>query len=109
MRWQSGVAIDALDQILYGAISEVTTVEGQLDDGTAVDMYSGLTNRTDARFIHDLSVSYILAENTTVQANIRNILGRKPTKAGRIADANGHFGVDEELGRRFSVRVNHKF
>ncbi|MBT1452214.1 TonB-dependent receptor [Glaciecola sp. XM2] len=111
MRWQSSVLIDALEQTLYAAESETSTITGQLDDGTDVTVYTadGLTNETDARFIHDLSISYILAENTTIQANILNVLDRKPDEASRIADAVGHFGVDEQLGRRFSIRVNHKF
>lgn len=109
MRWQSGVFIDSLEQTLYASNLEVTTTEGQLDNGETVELFSGLTNETDARFIHDLSISYVLAENTTVQANILNVLGRKPTENGRLSDAVNHFGVDEQLGRRFSVRVNHKF
>lgn len=111
IRWQSSVLIDSLEQINYGAISEVSTFEGTLDDGSTVNVYNpqGLTNETDARFIHDLSISYVFAENTTVQANLLNFLDRKPTEAGRVADAVGHFGVDEELGRRFSIRLNHKF
>ena len=111
MRWQSSVLIDSLEQTLYAPADATSTFDGALDDGTEVTVYNAtaLTNETDARFIHDLSISYVVAENTTVQANILNVLNRKPDAAGRIADAVGHFGVDEELGRRFSIRVNNKF
>jgi outer membrane receptor protein involved in Fe transport len=110
VRWQAGVSINALNQILFADGSTIQSFEGQLDDGTTVDVFSaGLTNRTGSRFIHDLSIGYELGQNTTIQANILNVAGRAPDENGAIADANGHFGVDERLGRRFSLRVNHRF
>ncbi|MBF7071790.1 TonB-dependent receptor [Glaciecola sp. MH2013] len=111
MRWQSSVLIDSLEQTLYAPASATETFTGSLDNGDEVEVYraTALTNETDARFIHDLSIGYVVAENTLIQANFLNVLNRRPDQAGRIADAVGHFGVDEELGRRFSIRINHKF
>jgi outer membrane receptor protein involved in Fe transport len=100
IRWQNAVKIDSLDQTLYSANYT------EDDDG----LYSGsFGNKTDARFIHDLSVSYTMTDYASVQVNIQNLLDRKPDGAGRIAFAAGHFGLDERLGRRFSVRFNAKF
>jgi len=100
MRWQNAVKIDALDQTLYSA--------NYTEDADGV--YSGsFGNKTDARFLHDLSVSYTMTESASVQVNIQNLLDRKPDGAGTIGFAAGHFGLDERLGRRFSVRFNAKF
>ena len=100
MRWQTSVLIDPLDQRLYASSWEVQ------EDGS----YSGnLTNKSGSRFINDLSVRYTVTENTSVQLNILNMLDRKPDANGSIAEAAGHYGVDERLGRRFSVRFNSKF
>jgi iron complex outermembrane receptor protein len=100
MRWQDAVKIDALDQTLYSA--------NYTEDADGV--YSGsFGNKTDARFIHDLSVSYTMTEYASVQVNIQNLLDRKPDGAGTLGFAAGHFGLDERLGRRFSVRFNAKF
>ncbi|MUH72693.1 TonB-dependent receptor domain-containing protein [Psychrosphaera haliotis] len=100
VRWQSSVKIDSLEQRLYA--SDYT----QNDDG----IYTGnFTNESDARFINDLSVRYSFDDSASVQVNISNLLDRRPDENGRIAFAAGHFGVDERLGRRFSVRFNKKF
>ncbi|PKH00009.1 TonB-dependent receptor domain-containing protein [Paraglaciecola sp. MB-3u-78] len=100
MRWQDAVKIDSLDQTLYSA--------NYTEDADGV--YSGsFGNKTDARFIHDLSVSYTITESASVQVNLQNLLDRKPDGAGTIGFAAGHFGLDERLGRRFSVRFNAKF
>jgi outer membrane receptor protein involved in Fe transport len=100
MRWQDAVKIDALDQRLYSA--------NYTEDADGV--YSGsFGNKTDARFIHDLSESYTRTESASVQVNIQNLLYRKPDGAGIFGFAAGHFGLDERLGRRFSVRFNAKF
>jgi iron complex outermembrane receptor protein len=100
MRWQNAVKIDSLDQTLYSA--------NYSEDADGV--YSGsFGNETDARFIHDLSVGYTINESSSVQLNILNLLDRKPDGAGRIGFAAGHFGLDERLGRRMSVRFNAKF
>ena len=100
LRWQNAVKIDALDQRLYA--SDYT----ELDDGT---FQGNFTNETGSRFINDLTIRYTLDDTTSVQLNILNLLDRKPDENGRIAFAAGHFGVDERLGRRFSLRVNSKF
>jgi iron complex outermembrane receptor protein len=100
MRWQDAVKIDALDQTLYSANYT------EDDDG----VYSGsFGNNTDARFIHDLSVSYTMNDSTSIQLNILNLLDRKPDGAGTVGFSAGHFGLDERLGRRMSVRFNAKF
>jgi len=100
MRWQDAVKIDALDQTLYSA--------DYTEDADGV--YSGnFGNETEARFIHDLSVSYTMNESTSIQLNVLNLLDRKPDGAGTIGFSAGHFGLDERLGRRMSVRFNAKF
>ncbi|BBO28551.1 TonB-dependent receptor [Alteromonas sp. I4] len=100
VRWQNEVLIDPLRQRLYASNWEVQ------EDGS----YAGnLTNKSDSRFINDLSVRYTFDESTTVQLNILNLLDRKPDENGAISAAAGHFGVDERLGRRFSLRLNSKF
>ena len=100
LRWQSSVKIDPLDQTLYATKHEL------LEDGT----YAGnFTNSTDARFLHDVSFRYNIADTTSVQLNIRNLLDRKPDSGSALAEAASHFGLDERLGRRFSVNVTHTF
>ncbi len=100
VRWQNAVKIDSLDQVLYA--SDFT----EQDDGS----YKGnFTNETDARFINDLSVRYSIDDSASVQLNILNLLDRKPDANGSIAWAAGHYGIDERLGRRFSLRFNKKF
>jgi iron complex outermembrane receptor protein len=100
MRWQDAVKIDALDQTLYSA--------NYTEDADGV--YSGsFGNKTDARFIHDLSIGYTMNDSTSIQLNILNLLDRKPDGAGTIGFSAGHFGLDERLGRRMSVRFNAKF
>jgi outer membrane receptor protein involved in Fe transport len=107
LRWQKSVLIDALEQQLHASSFETT--EGTVD-GDTVDLYSGnFTNKTDARTISDLSVGYDITDSTRIQLNILNLLDRKPSDAGRIGWAANHFGVDERLGRRFSVRFKHVF
>ncbi len=100
IRWQNPVKIDALDQRLY---ADSYT---ELEDGT---FQGNFTNETDWRAIHELSIGYTLDSSTNIQLNILNLLDRKPDENGDIAFAAGHFGIDERLGRRFSLRVNHKF
>jgi hypothetical protein len=48
-------------------------------------------------------------ESTSIQLNVLNLLDRKPDGAGTIGFSAGHFGLDERLGRRMSVRFNAKF
>lgn len=100
IRWQNPVKIDSLDQVLY---ADSFT---ELEDGS----YQGnFTNETDWRVLHELAVSYNLDESTSIQFNVFNLLDRKPDENGAIAFAAGHYGLDERLGRRFSLRVNHQF
>ncbi|MAH55356.1 MAG: hypothetical protein CL531_03765 [Aestuariibacter sp.] len=105
IRWQSSVKIDALEQTLYGVPGESQTDE----DGNTFLGAGSLTNETDARFIHDLSVGYTVSNSTQLQLNVLNLLDRGPDEAGRTAFAAGHYGQDERLGRRFIFRVNHRF
>jgi outer membrane receptor protein involved in Fe transport len=110
VRWQSSVLVDSLEQIVYAPIEQTSSFTGALSNGDEVDVFTGsFSNETDARFLHDVSIGYNVTENTTIQANILNVFDRRPDEAGAIADAFGHFGVDEELGRRFSIRLNHRF
>jgi outer membrane receptor protein involved in Fe transport len=101
LRWQSSVKIDSLEQVVYG-----NKGFEQLEDGTWAGSF---TNETDARYLHDLTARYSIDENTTVQVVINNLLDRKPDGAGIVAAAAGHYGLDERLGRRFSLRFNTKF
>lgn len=115
VRWQNAVLVDALEQVVYAPESATSSFTGQVlnseNELIDVDVFTadGFSNKTDARFINDLSIGYVLAENTTIQANILNVFNRRPDENGPVADAFGHFGVDEQLGRRFSLRVNHRF
>jgi iron complex outermembrane receptor protein len=108
-RWQSSVKIDTLDQKVYADVFDDSTT-GQLDDGSDVTLWTGnWKNSTGSRWISDLSVGYTLDTATTVQLNIKNVFDREPGTTSRIGWGVGDFGLDERLGRRFSVRVNHKF
>lgn len=108
-RWQESVMIDTLSQVLYASDFDNST-SGTLDDGTEVDLFTGnFGNKSSSRFISDLSVGYILAEDTTVQLNVFNVFDRSPQDAGKLAWGLGHIGLDERLGRRLALRVNHKF
>lgn len=107
-RWQESVVIDTLNQNLYA--SEFNSSTGVLDDGTEVDLFSGnFGNKSSSRFISDLSVGYSLGDNTALQLNVFNVLDRSPQDAGTLAWGLGHIGLDERLGRRFAMRINHKF
>lgn len=100
LRWQGSVKIDALEQRLYVVDPQ------QNDDG----VYSGnFTNKTDARFLNDLTVRYSFGDSSSVQLNVLNLLDRKPDENGILAEAATHFTNDERLGRRFSLRFNTKF
>lgn len=101
LRWQSSVKIDSLDQILYADKGWE-----QNEDGSWAGNF---TNETDARYLHDLTARYQIADTTSVQLVINNLLDRKPDEAGVVAASAGHFGLDERLGRRFSLRFTHKF
>jgi len=111
MRWQNSVLIDSLEQVVYAADVDTNSFTGTLTDGTEVTAFTadGFSNETDYRVINDLSIGYTWNENTIIQANILNVLDRKPDANGLVAEAFNHYGVDEELGRRFSIRINHKF
>lgn len=102
MRWQNSVKINALGQRLYAVGSEVTT----LDDGT---LQGDFTNKTGARFLHDLTVRFNVDDTSSLQVSVLNLLDRNPNTNGEIAFAAGHFGVDEQLGRRINLRVNKRF
>lgn len=102
MRWQNSVLIDSLEQQLYALNSSVTV----LDDGTR---QGDFTNKTGARFLHDLTVRLNVDDSSSVQVSVLNLLDRDPDTNGDIAFAAGHFGVDEQLGRRINIRLNKKF
>ncbi|MEL7492079.1 MAG: TonB-dependent receptor [Pseudomonadota bacterium] len=61
---------------------------------------------TRARLIHNMSFAYTLFDTTTVQLSVDNLLDRKPN---RIENAFGYFGIDEQLGRRYTFRVRSQF
>jgi len=102
VRWQNAVLIDPLEQELRAIGSNVTT----LDDGT---LQGDFTNKTGARFLHDLTVRFNVDETASLQVSVLNLLDRDPDTNGTIAFAAGHFGVDEELGRRINLRINKRF
>lgn len=100
VRWQNRTLIDALEQQLYSYDYQ------RLDDGT---LTGDFTNENASRFLHDLSIGYNLSTSTTVQINIQNLLDRTADDLTRTSFGFGQFGLDEQLGRRFSLRLNHKF
>lgn len=102
MRWQNAVLINALQQRVFAVASEVTT----LDDGT---LQGDFTNDSGARFLHDLTVRFNVDETSSIQLGVLNLFDRGPDANGVIPFAAGHFGVDEQLGRRFNVRLNKRF
>ena len=61
---------------------------------------------TRARLIHNMSFAYTLFDTTTVQFSVDNLLNRQPN---RFETAAFYFGVDEELGRRYTFRVRSRF
>ena len=61
---------------------------------------------TDARYINNLSVRYEVNDNVRVQFNVDNLLDREPDL---VQEAAGHFGIDELLGRRFTVGARASF
>ncbi|WP_018984572.1 TonB-dependent receptor domain-containing protein [Salinimonas chungwhensis] len=100
VRWQNRTLIDSLEQQLYSY-----NFERQEDDTLTGDF----TNENASRFIHDLSVGYTLGESTTIQLNVRNLFDRTADDLSATSFGFGQFGLDERLGRRFSLRVNHAF
>ncbi|MFC3120355.1 TonB-dependent receptor domain-containing protein [Agaribacter flavus] len=108
-RWQSSVAIDALEQQVYADSFDNSTT-GFLDNGDEVTLWTGnWDNSTGTRFITDLSASYTFSSNTTVQLNVFNLFDRDPGANGVKAWGVRHFGLDEQIGRRFSLRVTQTF
>lgn len=76
---------------------------------TLADLNAARINTTEARFIHNMSVSHIftdafpgLGTDTFVQFNINNVFDHRP---GVIQQSLGHFGFDELLGRRYTIRL----
>ncbi|MEO0878312.1 MAG: TonB-dependent receptor [Pseudomonadota bacterium] len=61
---------------------------------------------TRARLIHNMSFAYTLFDTTTVQFSVDNLLDRSPN---RVETAFQYFGIDEELGRRYTFRVRSQF
>lgn len=108
-RWQSSVVIDELEQKLYADNFDNSTT-GTLDDGTEVTLWTGnWDNETGMRFITDLSVGYTFATNTTVQLNVFNLFDRDTAADGDKGWGARHFGLDEQIGRQFALRVSQSF
>ncbi len=61
---------------------------------------------TRARLIHNMSFAYTLFDQTTVQFSVDNLLDRKPN---RFEAGAAYFGIDEELGRRYTFRLRSQF
>ncbi len=100
VRWQNRTLIDSLEQRLYSYNYQ------RSEDGT---LTGDFTNENASRFLHDLSIGYTLGTSTTVQLNIQNLLDRTADDLTATSFGAGQFGLDERLGRRFSLRFNHKF
>lgn len=100
VRWQNSTLIDSLEQQLYSYDFE------RQEDGT---LTGNFTNENSSRFLHDLSVGYTLAESTTLQLNVQNLFDRTADDLSATSFGFNQFGLDERLGRRFSLRLNHKF
>jgi outer membrane receptor protein involved in Fe transport len=114
LRWQGSVKIDSLEQVLYGqpGFEQLDDGANYLDedgDPTANTWSGSFTNETEARYLHDVTARYSLSDKMSVQLVVNNLLDRKPDGAGVVAEAAGHFGLDEQLGRRYSLRFNAKF
>lgn len=65
------------------------------------------------RWIHNMSVSYALSQpftgapqNTILQLNVNNVFDRQPDD---FQLGHGHFGIEEQLGRNFVVRVRAQY
>ena len=99
-RWQNNVLIDALDRNFYSVVNEPITVDGQ--SGFRVD----IDNDTGPRIIHDIGIRYTLNDRFSIQGNILNLADRKPDT---LQFAAGHFGIDEQLGRRYTIRAVARF
>ncbi|NDW20735.1 TonB-dependent receptor domain-containing protein [Alteromonas hispanica] len=100
VRWQNETLIDALEQQLYSYNYE------RQEDGS---LTGNFTNENSSRFLHDLSIGYTAGTSTTIQLNIQNLLDRTADDLSATSFGFNQFGLDERLGRRFSLRVNHKF
>ena len=100
VRWQNRTLIDSLEQRLYSYDYQ------RSEDGT---LTGDFTNENASRFLHDLSIGYTLGTSTTVQLNIQNLLDRTADDLTATSFGANQFGLDERLGRRFSLRFNHKF
>jgi len=71
-----------------------------------VDDNNEFVFETRARLIHNMSLAYTLFDTTTVQFSVDNLLDRKPN---RLETAIGYFGIDEQLGRRYTFRLRSQF
>jgi outer membrane receptor protein involved in Fe transport len=99
-RWQNEVLIDAQGRNFYSVVNNPITVDGV--NGFEVD----IDNDTDPRFIHDISLRYDVSDRYSIQGNIQNLANRKPDT---LQFAAGHFGIDERLGRRYTIRAVARF
>ena len=100
VRWQNRTLIDSLEQQLYSYNYQ------RSEDGT---LTGDFTNENASRFLHDLSIGYNLGTSTTVQLNVQNLLDRTADDLTATSFGFNQFGLDERLGRRLSLRFNHKF
>ncbi|MFC3301307.1 TonB-dependent receptor domain-containing protein [Parvularcula lutaonensis] len=90
---------------------DISTIDGRYyaKDFTLLDngVYQvEIDNSLDPRWIQDAGVAYTFNDKYTIQANIRNLTDRKPN---RQEFAAGAFGVDEQLGRRYTIRLVGRF
>lgn len=65
-----------------------------------------ISNTQGARIINNFSVQYTLFGHSTIQFGMDNVFNHQPD---RQELALGFFGIDEQLGRRFTFRVRSKF
>lgn len=100
INWQDEALVDPAGEDTFYAIAAE-------DAGT--ETASDQVTSTDARFIHNLSVSHILPEmfpgaprDTVLQLSINNVFDRRPDY---VEQALGHFGFAEQFGRSYTFRI----
>ncbi|MGF1456799.1 MAG: TonB-dependent receptor domain-containing protein [Alphaproteobacteria bacterium] len=84
--------------------------DSPLFDSTGNDIFldenDNIITDTDARLLHNISLQYTLFESTQIQLAVDNLFDREPDT---FETADFHFGIAEELGRRYTFRVRTAF
>ncbi len=75
-------------------------------DDTYLDDNDNIIRRGESRFINNASFSYTFTDNLSALLSIDNVFDRQPD---RFDLARGYFGITEQLGRRYSLRLRATF